>query len=347
MIYIRTDANEIVATGHVMRCLTIADELRRRSLDVRFVVSDEESTKLIVEAGYDCCVLNTDWRHLSTNDELSKMRDLLKKQRERPVLLVDSYYVDNHYFCELGKYAQTVVIDDLFEEVYCADIVINYSICHTLFPYHEAYCGRKTELLLGPGYMPLREQFQNVVYRRLELSDGITKVMLICGGGDMYNILADILQYGIKNQLLDAYEWHVVAGKYNPNIGQLKEIQREKSNVFLHENVTNMAELMTGMDIVVSAASTVLYECCAIGVPTVFFCMAGNQEYDTVCFSREGWMLYAGDIRLERIPVIKAIFKQLTYLRTNPAARAEIHRRLTTIVDGQGAKRIVDEIGVG
>jgi len=39
-IVFRTDANRQIGTGHFMRCLTLADEMRRSSADICFVVRE-------------------------------------------------------------------------------------------------------------------------------------------------------------------------------------------------------------------------------------------------------------------------------------------------------------------
>ena len=58
MFYIRTDINEIIATGHVMRCLSIADAAKRQGEDVIFILSDENGKKYIEDRGYKIVVLN-------------------------------------------------------------------------------------------------------------------------------------------------------------------------------------------------------------------------------------------------------------------------------------------------
>ena len=67
MIYIRTDANHEIATGHVMRCLTIAEELKRENRDVCFVVSDEASLPLIRQRAYPALAMQDDWKSPARN----------------------------------------------------------------------------------------------------------------------------------------------------------------------------------------------------------------------------------------------------------------------------------------
>ena len=57
MLYIRTDMNRQIASGHLMRCLTIAKELKKRGEDVTFLLADEEAYALVSEQGFPCHVL--------------------------------------------------------------------------------------------------------------------------------------------------------------------------------------------------------------------------------------------------------------------------------------------------
>lgn len=46
-IYIRTDMNNQIATGHMMRCLAIADALQKNRIKVNFIVADESALELL------------------------------------------------------------------------------------------------------------------------------------------------------------------------------------------------------------------------------------------------------------------------------------------------------------
>ena len=101
---------------------------------------------------------------------------------------------------------------------------------------------------------------------------------------------------------------------------------------------------MRNCDVAVSSASTVLYECCAMGIPTIFYCAADNQENDVEAFSSDGLMMYAGDIRICKQDVYGRIFELLVYLTSNPNAMEMIRRRMMQITDGMGAVRIAHEL---
>ena len=49
MIWIRADANKEIGSGHMMRCLSVAEALKKRGEQVIFVVADEEATQLLAQ----------------------------------------------------------------------------------------------------------------------------------------------------------------------------------------------------------------------------------------------------------------------------------------------------------
>ena len=93
-------------------------------------------------------------------------------------------------------------------------------------------------------------------------------------------------------------------------------------------------------DMAVSAAGTMLFELCAMRVPTVFFVCADNQQYDSEFFGREERMLFAGDIRKDREDCLERVLAGLKALMEDQALRERMEDALGRVTDGRGAERI-------
>lgn len=345
MVFIRADANDYIATGHIMRCRTIAYRLAELGEKVEFLVSDEESTKLLENSGIGYRVLGTDWNNPDNEHEIGIMKAILGNysdtHKQKPRLLIDSYLIDAQYTYKLRDYASIIVIDDLFEHHFAADLVINYTLHYDMYDYHGRY-GNTARLCLGGKYAPLRQQFSGV--RPKTVRSGDMDVLVICGGGDTLNSLT-----GIVRQIADMHEicnnrYHIVAGAYNPYIDDLRDLERKYSWMTLYDNVSNMAELMGQCDIAVSAASTVLYECCAMQLPTIYYIVADNQKNTEKCFVKNQMMIYAGDMRCKPDETRRAICSAVKTLGSKPELRVHMQKEMAKVVDGNGALRIAQKI---
>lgn len=358
LIGIRADANETVAMGHIMRCITIARELIKMGNRVVFFTADEYAAEILEQAGMAHVCLHSDWKHME--NEVPILRKELEK-RGCKKLLVDSYYASAEYFEELSDLCKLIYIDDCFEGIYPVDMLINYNAFHVRFNYEEAY-KNKTELLLGTEYVPLREEFQEWRYMKgaaletssldnadlgaedILLGNAVPHILLSSGGGDVYNALAGILGEAVEDEELDNAIFHTVVGRFNPNVKELERLAEENSNIELHYDVSNMAKLMAKCSAAVSAAGTMLFELSAMQLPSVFFVCADNQQYDSEFFAREERMLFAGDIRSDRKGCIGNICSGLKKLLKDEKLRQRMKKALCEVTDGRGAERIAGKI---
>lgn len=336
LIGIRADANDTVAAGHIMRCITIAKKLLAAGSRVIFYTADEYAAEMLEQNGMQYVCLHTKW------NDMEQEIPLLRKELEKAgcdKLLVDSYQATERYFEGLRDLCRLAYIDDCFEQIYPVDMIINYNAYHVRFPYEKAYAG-KAKLLLGTSYVPLREEFGD---GRPD-TDQNMHVLLSSGGGDQYNVLAGILRTAVQDEMLQKVTFHVVVGGFNRNAKELRKLAEENPNICLHERVEYMARLMSGCTAAVSAAGTMLFELSAMQVPTVFFVSADNQQYDHEFFAQNGRMLYAGDIRADREGCIRNICRQLRLLLENEDMRDKMKRKLREVTDGNGAQRIAEEL---
>ena len=155
MIYFRADANAEIASGHVMRCITIALECKKRNHEVKFLIADNEATILLENYGLEYIVLNSDWKNPIT--ELDTMSNILNRQRD--IVIIDSYLVTNEYIRQLNDLSHIVYIEDQFTGKKNVDLLINYNVYHYIFDYYSIYANTNTKLLLGQQFTPLRTEF--------------------------------------------------------------------------------------------------------------------------------------------------------------------------------------------
>ena len=339
MLGIRTDANRTIATGHVMRCMTIADEAVKLGKDVIFFVADEDSASFVRERGFMCEILGSSWENPATETDM--LSELIKKH-DIDTVLFDSYSFDAEYFEKLRAVSDSkfVYMDDLCIQKMPVDTVINYNIYAKDLGYEEKY-GEKVNLLLGPVYAPLRPQFGEVYEKKCSIS---TNVLVCAGGGDVTDILFDILS-GIESEpALKKADFHVVIGSMSDNEKDLMRLAFLSDNIFIHRNVTEMAKLMSECDMAVSAGGTMLTELCCLKVPTIEFAIADNQLKNAVYYGEHGIMIAAGDIRQNRQAVVNRIVYNLAELISDKKKLADMRSGMEGICDGLGAKRIAEAL---
>lgn len=342
VIGIRTDANDEVATGHVMRCITIARRLKNMGCQVIFFTADKEAKETLLRAGMEQICLNTEWNRME--EEVPRFKEILGLSGVK-ILLVDSYQATPAYFEKLGDRVRLAYIDDCFDAVYPVELLINYNAYHTRFPYEETY-GGKTKLLLGTEYVPLREEFAATedAREKVEGQKAGFDLLVASGGTDAWGAVLGVLEKASGMEAFQNVTFHAVVGVYHPQGDAIEEFARTHENVKVYRPCLDMAGLMAVCDAAVSAAGTMLFELCAMRVPTVFFQSADNQRYDREFFEKEDRMLFAGDIRQDKEACVKALCEGLGSLLTDKDRRRRMREKLSEVTDGQGAWRIAEEI---
>ena len=342
MFWIRADGNAKIGAGHMMRCLTIAEELAglRRRQDICFVCAEDASANLAAEHGFQTYVLQTDYRKMET--ELQIWDRLLAdsslgKPEEKQTILVDSYYVTDRYLVALQKRAYVILMDDMGERCYPADCVVNYNAPARLQQYLHLYQEQNVRLLIGSSYTPIRRQFWN---RRYQVKEEVRVVLITTGGGDSENIAGKILRRLYNEKMI----FYVVTGRFNPNLQKLQELERRCGNVHICHDVKDMAGLMVNCDVAVTAGGSTVYELAAVGVPFVCFSFAENQEALTKYIGEEGIAEDAGAWHRnpeETLDYIEKLFKTLV---KDSKKREAASLRETEMIDCGGAVRLAEEL---
>ena len=150
MILFRADGNSEIGSGHIMRCLSLADAFRSIGKESVFVCSDDTMLEIIKRRGYLCHVLNSDYQNPEGETEALLGCDYYNQAQG---IVVDSYFVNHKYMDSIRINKKTVYFDDLFRS-FNADGVINYNIYADSAEYKTTRSD--TKFFLGPGYAPLR-----------------------------------------------------------------------------------------------------------------------------------------------------------------------------------------------
>lgn len=340
MILFRADGNQTIGTGHIMRCLSIANSARLSGYECCFVLASDDMQSVVENNGFKTVVLNTEYTDLES--ESDKLQNVIKTF-SADVMILDSYYVTEKYMTDIRNLVKLAYIDDLYAFPYPTDMLINYNIYADKerydILYHKSSIKPK-KFFLGPQYAPLRNEFSKTGNKIIK--DKAENVLILTGGTDNFGISLNIADYIVTNNISDL-NFHFVLGKFNENIVKLKEYESKYANIYLHINVTNMSELMNNSDIAISAAGTTLYELCACGVPTITYILADNQIDGSHAFAEKGLMASAGDIR-SNLNYPEMLMNEVLNLKDDFSRRKLLSENMQKTVNSNGACEIIHSI---
>ena len=339
MIVFLVDSGAQIGLGHLMRCLSLAEQLHAMGECCQFLLKDEAARRIAADRGFNAIKLERVGLQDAVNSQ--QVMTMFKKWDVASVI-VDSYAVTTDFLRRLRTYAPLIYLDDMKAFSYPCDVLVNYNIYGPDWEqdYTERQASFGTRLLLGPRYAPLRKEFDNLPLH--QSAKQVQRVFLSTGGSDPLGIMCRMLKAISFMPEWSGIEFHAVVGAMNPYREQIERMASEMGNVRVHFQLRQVADLMCQCDVAVSAAGSTLYELCACGVPTVTYVLAANQIPGASAFDRQGLIMMTGDYRTQGTE--EKIILQLQRLMADAKLRELTSRRMQQTVDGKGAWRLAQAL---
>lgn len=334
-LIIRADADARIGTGHLMRCLALAQAWKDEGGDVIFITACESPKLQQRLDGEGFQVVQLKYPYPNPLD-LEKTLEVIVGYQGAWVVL-DGYHFDPSYQYRIkGAGCRLLVIDDMAHHPhYYADIVLNQNIYAEDMQYS---CEPYTRLLLGTKYVLLRREFLRWRQWKRNIPDIAKKTLVTLGGSDPDNVTLKVIE-ALQQVEVEGLEAIVVVGAANPHLALLRNAAESSAvPIRLETAVENMSELMAWADIAISAGGSTCWELAFMGLPSLLIVMADNQRMAVKRLCERGLMRNLGD-SLDVTP--QAIAWSLKNFAENYEERLKIGELGRQLVDGLGVERVV------
>lgn len=356
----RVDASIEMGTGHVMRCLTLADTVTLQGAKCYFICREHRGNliNLIQQREHEVYTLPLDRMPVQRNnisEDLKHSSWLGTTQEEDAVLsapiiksiqpdwvVIDHYALDSRWEkMAINHCKKIMVIDDLADRKHDCNILLDQTLGRDSYDYSQLV-PKNCELLCGSNYALLRPEF--AYWREYSLrrrSSKIDKVLINLGGVDKENITATVLKC-LRGSLLPLEcQIIVVMGQTAPWIEDVRlQASLMPWQTEVKVGVANMAELMANSDLAIGAAGSTSWERCCLGLPTIMLVLADNQLLAAEKLENENAVIKL-DVNEDINLGIKEI---ISNFHNMPSLLNKLSRCSRAISDGSGSELVLKKL---
>ncbi|MBS4195487.1 UDP-2,4-diacetamido-2,4,6-trideoxy-beta-L-altropyranose hydrolase [Lederbergia citri] len=332
-ILIRTDASVEIGTGHVMRCLTVAQEMHKYGHQVTFVMRNlyGHLANLVKQHGFSVKMIHYIGDFKLEEDVRETKGFLLKKMYD--ICVVDHYSIDIDWEEEIRPYVKKIIaIDDLANRHHDCDLLLDQNMVRNYLKRYDELIPKHCEKLLGPRYLVLREEFIKVRQMAKPKNGQISRLLVFMGGsdptGETEKVLRAIDEFDTSFPQID-----VVVGAANPN----KEFIRtfcKKLELSYHCQINYLATLMSKADFSIGAGGSTSWERCYLGLPSSSTIVANNQIEATEEASRLGLLFNLGNHKNVTIETYKFLLMNLEHMEQELQSMSRLGLSFTESPEG-------------
>lgn len=361
-IAFRCDASLQIGTGHVMRCLTLADALAKQGAECHFICREHTGhlLEVITQRGHKVYsfpvesgsqlqeqqdgseLTHADWLGATQKKDAELCNDFIETLQP-DWLIVDHYALDVYWEKRLRPYCKKLmVIDDLADRYHDCDILLDQTFGRNPKDYIE-WVPKHCRILCGANYTLLRPEFAQWREYSLEhrKKGQLESVLINLGGVDKNNITTQVLKGMQDSDLPDCCKITVVMGSTAPWINLVQEqATLMQWSTEVKTGVSNMAELMANSDLAIGAAGSTSWERCCLGLPTIMVVLAENQK--TIANNLEqANAAYIAHIDLSSSLSVK---HKVNCLISSSSILTEMSQASVNIMNGLGTTLVINEM---
>ncbi len=357
-IAFRTDASLQIGTGHVIRCLTLADSLREQGAQIIFICRphDGHLISLIKQNGHPVLALapadqkltlpadpkHAHWLGTTWESDAGQTQEVLGGGQVLDWLVVDHYGIDRRWEESMRPITRRIlVIDDLADRPHDCDLLLDQNLGRRAEHYRGLF-KRPPKTLIGPEFALLRHEFlkwRDHSLKRRKFPE-LKNLLITMGGVDQYDATSKALDALKHCDLPTDLSVTVVMG---PNAPWLAEVQSRAATMTRRTQVlagvSNMAQLMAQSDLCIGAAGSTSWERCCLGVPTIQLIMAPNQKETALSLRAHGAAWVAVNFQ-QLICQLSTLFRPDSKTDT----LREMSQSAAQLVEGYGVSKVIQRL---
>jgi UDP-2,4-diacetamido-2,4,6-trideoxy-beta-L-altropyranose hydrolase len=341
-VVFRVDASIEMGIGHVMRCLTLAQTLKENRSNVEFICRKHIGNLIdkirlsgfnvheleeFEDAKADTGLAYSHWLGVTQQQDADDCIDILKAKKI-DWLIVDHYALNIYWQKKIRPIVDKImVIDDIADRQFDCNILLNQNLGAKKEDYRDKVPDN-CQLLLGVKYILLRPEFLNLREKSLierKNTKEIKNILVSIGGVDFKNITYKVLQ-----NLDSDLDIVIVLGEKSPHSNIINNYVKNKANIGIIIDADNMSQLMLDADLAIGAGGSTSWERCCLGLPTLLYVIADNQNKIAK--------------NLENIGAVKIVknFSKDMQFATNISNWKMMSGASSKVCDGLGVKRVIE-----
>lgn len=256
-IIIRTDASVDIGSGHVMRCLTIAHNLKQEGYNVKFWMVSHSGNLIDYVAQHDY--------------------ETIAKAEHADLYIIDHYEIDMEWEQHIRPYTKKLMVIDDLARAHDCDLLLDQNVVPNFEDRYDELVPKHCIKLLGPKYLIMREEFIKARQQIRQRNQDIRRLLVFMGGTDPTHETLKILT--ALEELTFAHV-DVVVGNGNVHKEEIEQICRER-NYHYHCQISYMAQLMQQADFSICTGGSSMWERCYVGLSSSSTIVAENQLITT------------------------------------------------------------------
>jgi UDP-2,4-diacetamido-2,4,6-trideoxy-beta-L-altropyranose hydrolase len=326
-IVFRVDSGLNIGSGHLMRCITLANNFKKNiELECTFISRDNNGNfnAIIIQNGFNVLLLDgpdlnsnmenySEWLGTSQINDADQTLALLKKNNVEiiDILIVDHYSLDIQWERKFRKITnKLVVIDDLANREHDCDIILDQNMAPNYRSRYDNLTPIYSKKFLGMDYCLLCEDFI-VAKATIVARDKLSNIVIFFGGVDKDNATLHLLSI-LREKLKVFVSVHVIVGKSNPAKDEIKLFCDDYDNCHYLEQISNMAQIFSKSDLSIGGGGATAGERIFLGLPSIVFSLADNQVIVSKYLHEKNFITYLGDqSKMEASNIIAEIDKYI------------------------------------
>lgn len=340
----RTDSSAYIGSGHLMRCLTLANELRVHGINVSFICRELNGHLInkVETEGYPIFKLPPTYENYSswlgvTQENDARETIAIVGSLDFDWMIVDHYALDiNWENVVRNKFKKIMVIDDLENRYHNCDVLLdqNYFGKNTDTRYKK-FAPKTCKRLLGPKYALLNSDYRKLIKEDLDHDGSVKQILIFFGGSDSSDetskVLEALISEDLKKLIVD-----VVIGSNHPNPGKIQSLVKSRPLTTLYQNIPSLLPLMTRADLMIGAGGSTTWERMYLGIPAIVKPIAENQLKSSLALAKECFQYIPESLALNTVDewheAITMFINASNLIKT-------IAKNSKILVDGYGVQR--------